>query len=697
MRNTVSDSNWIRDSFMLKDKDAQQLHQAKVRIHSTVKYKYTNSQLGGSFVINPWPQFSQRADIRHTNIYGETTHMGRYYSEAIDDHQQVVHFRMGVPKFNSLTTFFGAFYSPSANVLARQGRAPSLFFEMGRLAGSVVTIGLAPIMHVGKMLRFFTDKPASRYYYLKPTMPLYWNAVSTIVNTITVNMGIIPRIFPESANRLNDGTQWTETDAKALGKMLPGIIREDGGIDIYALSTRAQRLANHFNESMEEYLNNSAKVTKDNPDQGIADFIGESATGEFISSHWTPTKAIEELAEVTDESMYGTIKGLLDRYLGTVDGQPKGKDQSKIEGNDMGYEGESRDEGWVNSMLEFFQGERKMGGDFISFRVDHTGTNTESFSNSVKEPSIVSTINSTSSEAREKRFNIADGNLAANGVAGMIGTAAQMAKDFIGGLSEKFGVAGIAALAGNAFIDIPDTWDSSTADVGRTTLNIPLRAPYGHDFSRLQNLIVPMSALMAMALPLSSGKQSYTSPFILEMYNEGRTQISLGMVESLTFTRGVGDVGWIKGSRYMAVDCQLSIVDLSKIVHMPIAPNFSLGQAATMAVTDAVVDGSAGTARLLGMQEQTIEDMSTAISASMMPSTFDDDNKYTQYLAVLGSLPMEAQINTFRKFKLRAAQQRAQFNAWKSPAHLTQWAMGGFFGDVIKAVSVATARGGNGD
>ena len=33
--------------------------------------------------------------------------------------------------------------------------------------------------------------PASKYYYLKPTMPMYWKAVGTMVNAIAVNTRMI--------------------------------------------------------------------------------------------------------------------------------------------------------------------------------------------------------------------------------------------------------------------------------------------------------------------------------------------------------------------------------------------------------------------------------------------------------------------------------------------------------------------------
>ena len=679
MRNQVKDSSWIKQSFMVKGDRVDRLYEAKLRIMSTASYKYTNSQLGGSFVMNPWPQFTPLADTRPRSAYADQPRikMGRYHSEALDDNMQVVNFRLGVPKFNSLVQFFGDFYSVEANTMARQARGTSVFFQMGRLAGGVVTIGLTPIILAGKAIRFFIDKPSSRYYYLKPAMPLYWNAVTTIVNTIAVNMGIIPRIYPNAQAAFNDGVEWGPDQIAQLHSMMPGIINKSGGLDIYAISTRAQRLANDFNEKMEQALENTQNATT----------VGSSLRN-FIANNWK-TAVIPGYAAVSaGKQGYNNIKELLDTYLSTQDGQPLQSD-----GQTASFEVDTREKSWVDAMTDYFHGERQMGADFVSFRVDHTGTQTESFSSQTGESGISSSINSTSSESREKRFNVMDGNLSDDAISGMIGGAIKAVKEIASGVATQFGIEGVAALAGNAFVDIPDTWQGSSAELGGITLNIPLRAPYGHGFSRLQNLVVPMSCLLAMALPLSSGKHSYTSPFILEMYSEGRCQCSLGMVRDLTFVRGSGDTGWIKGSKYMAVDAQLSIVDLSKIVHMPIAPNFTASNAVVMGAVDMVADVGVGqAARMIGMSEQTISDASTVVSSALMPSTFDEDNKYTSLMAVWGSLPMEAQVNSWRKFKLRATQQRAKFEAWTSPAHLVQWAMGGIAGDVIKAVSTATDR-----
>lgn len=666
MRSPISDTSWIRQSFMLPTGGINE-YDAIRRIHTTADFKYTDTTIGGNFALNALPQFTRFADIKRLNEYKGSKGQGRFYSEAIDDHAQLIHIRLGLPKFNSLTRFFGDFYSVEASTLARTGRTPSVFFELGRAAGGVVTAGLQIFLLGAKFIRFFIDKPASRYYYLKPAMPLYWNAVSSIVNGIAVNMGVIPRIGGVEHTKFNEGVEWSTADIQLIRKQLPDIVREDGGIDIYAVSNRAQRLANAFNDALEKEL---AKSTSRNNMQSRLRRMYTVAKWEAIKT------SVDKEARASSQKTY------LDNYLSTPDGE---FDRSVSPG---ATENDNREQSWIEKMAEFYHAERKMGADFVSFRVDHTGSATESFSNSTKPAGIADTINSTSASARDARFNIADGNIDDGVLGSAFGGAMNAIKDFIMGGAQTLSIHGIAALAGSAFVDIPDTWDSSTADVGRSTFTIPLRAPYAHNYSRLQNLVIPMAALLATCLPLSAGKQAYTAPFILELFNQGRTQVRLGMVESMTFTRGVGETGWLPDGRFMGVDVTLTIIDLSKVVHMPLNPGFGIGRAATMAVAEKVL----GAATSIGGDSATGERIGQAAAAALMSSTYDDDNKYSDYLAVLGSLPMDAQINTFRKLKLRLTQQAAEFKAWTSPAHGMNWFMGTLPGSVIKAFSLATAR-----
>jgi hypothetical protein len=163
---------------------------------------------------------------------------------------------------------------------------------------------------------------------------------------------------------------------------------------------------------------------------------------------------------------------------------------------------------------------------------------------------------------------------------------------------------------------------------------------------------------------------------LLEVFNQGRTQIREGMIESISVERGVGDVGWTKTGKPLGIDVTITIVDLSTILSMPINPGFSNIQGAATLAAEALA-GDAGV---------------TAVTA-ISKATYGEDNKYTDYLATLASLPFEDQISTKRRWKLAMARGRAEYGAWKSPARIASGVMDTFPGDIIKMLSLPTDRG----
>lgn len=666
MAKKARDSEWIRQCFLLPEHAYADVATAARRIYTTADQKFTDTTLGGNWALNALPQFTRHADQKRKGIYSGSMGMGLFYSEIIDDNAQLIHVRLGMPKFNSLYRFFSNFYSAQAGSLARTGRAGGAFFQLGKVVGTVVSLPLWPLSFAGSAIRFFADRPATTYYSLSPKMPLYWNAFATMVNGVAVNLGVIPRVWTDQQASLFDpDTRFRSDDVARFHKLLPGVIRRDGGFDIYAVANRAQRLANAYYEAMENETN---KVG--NPEQ--------------------LTAAMRRMA-TTNVAALDPGKNSLEDYLKEYLDSPEGfKDENNpVSGEFMDVD--KRERSYLESISDFFMGEARMGSDFVTWRVDHTGVQTESFNSSVKEAGITGTINSMSGEARSKRFNFADGNIDS---AGITQWAADAARQFMTGIAVKFDMQGIAALAGNAFVDIPQVWDTSSADVNRSTFTIPLRSPYGHDYSRMVNLLIPMCGLLCMALPISTGAQSWSSPFILELFNKGRTRIRTGIVDSISVQRGVGDVGWTPDGKFLGVDVTLSIIDLSQVVHMPINASLDPLEQAWKVAAAGVGSGVATVANALGadLNVQAVGTGTGAAAASILRSSYTEDNLLSDMMTVWGSLPMEAQVNSLRKLRLNLTRQMADAEQWKSPAHLVNWAMGGISGDLLKAISLRTNR-----
>lgn len=659
----TSDVAWVRQAFMLP-KHTLAAQSAKRRLFSNAAFKFTDTTLGGNFAINPPPQFTRYADLKVRGRFSKSKGMGRYYSEALDDNAQHIHMRFGVPEYNSLTNFFTNFYDHEAATLVRTGRAPGIFYSLGKAAGFVVSLPLQVAIVGGSAYRFFMSKPASKYYYLKPTMPLYWNAVNTIANGIAVNMGIVPRVMSDESNAImgvaKDHT-YNAADIERFHRVLPDVFRKKGGVDIYAVATRAQRLADQHHREISEFMS-SYDTT--------ADLIGkmqelerEAEAGRGGLS-MPKSRGIEAYLQTYAESIYGTVT------------EGEGKES---------VENRSR----MDLMFDSFLAEWRDGAAFTTFRVNHTGTASESFSNSTRDSEISSKFNGMASSARNARFSVAEGNISDGVLGSMVGAVGGAVKDFVMGALDSVGIAGLGALAGNAFVDIPKHWDGSTANLPRMEYTLELRSPFGNKMSRFMNLWIPVSMLLAGALPRSTGTQSYNSPFLVELYSKGRAQTRLGIIDSMTITRGVGNLGWTPDGEALGVDVTFSVIDLSSVMHMPIV---SALRGADLAGAAAATVGAGLVATGGGAVVGTA--LAAGGAALVAKSLFDDDNTYTDYLAVIGSLGLVDQIYPLRRLKLNLTRKLTAFDSWLSPTHFANWSMGTFPSQVISAFSRITDRGG---
>lgn len=622
----MKDTDWVRQSFMLPA-NAIDAVDAVRRIFTDASLKFTDTTLGGNFAVNPPPQFCRHADLKVKGRFSGSRGMGRYYSEAIDDNSQHVHMRFGVPQFNSLTSFFTSFYDPEASVLARTGRNSGLFYYSGRVLGFVITLPLQPIIQTGRFYKFLVGEPTSKYYFLKPTMPNYWSAVQTIANGIGVNMGIIPRVFSSETDIIKEsGGDYSADDIAYYHRMLPEIFAEGGGIDVYAVATRAQRLADRNRTLLTEHLE---KATNNEDLQ--------ARMQEFQST------MIEDPGSTHMSAISGKAGSRgFDAYINAWKAQQAATPPGNVE--DVEKEGSKS---WFQSIGEFATAEARDGSQFVTFRVDYTGTASESFSSTARESDIAGAINSMSSSTRSTRFSFADGNLGDNVIAGTLESIAKGVSDVATGIADGIGVSGLAALAGRALVDIPKHWESSSFQPTRHEFTIQLRTPYGNKMSRYLNLMVPLSMILAGALPLSTGKQSYTSPFLCELYSKGRGQIRLGIIDSLTITRGVGNLGWTQDGDPLGIDVSFSVLDLSTIMHMPIASS---------------------------------------------QGVISDDTAFTDYLAVLGSLGLADQIYPTKKLRLNITRKITELKTWLSPAKQANWFMGTAPARLISSLAHSTER-----
>jgi hypothetical protein len=591
------DHQWVRQAFivpysedgrsgrrkpMLEDIDIRN------RKYSSASFKYTDSSLGGNHCINPPPQFTRYADIRTPGMLPDarevsvpyaagSTGMGRYYSEAIDDHNQIIHLRFGVPSYNSLTQFFTGFYNSTASQLARTGRVDESFFEaFSKFAVKVITIAVLPLTIIpmlfimaGSAVRFLLRMPSSKFYYLKPTMAVYWHAVTSMVNQLSVNKRLVTYTQSEVYESFVGEKARIDNTQKTIYHQIFPELEANGMIDIYQIANRSKRLE----------MRHRAQLFKQLLQKGDAGWYGKvkKVYDEKLGLGQADPK----------ESMPFSLKTFMEKWMSAKElakGSSEGSVERDIRKGPEIKEGSSPDDAkkalsskyepnMSGKFWDYFEANAADGSEWASFRVDYTGPVSESFSNSSAPSSLAQKLNSASSGARDLKINLAGGNIDPLGI---VSSVLSGVGSVMSAAADVLHISGLAAFAGNAFVDIPDHWESATASLPKSTYTMTLISPYGNPVSQMFSIYIPLCMLLAGCLPLAAGKQSWQSPFLCELYDRGRSICRLGMIESLSITRGVSNLGFNDEGDAMAVDVSFSIKDFSSVVAMPIQQKVSI-------------------------------------------------------------------------------------------------------------------------
>jgi len=726
----IIDNDWVQSRFIVPDINIPETL-VDYRYASSATYKYTDSALGGNIHINPRPQFTRYCDIRAVskigrsngvsftdsanvtiaplsgNKLGNRMGMGRYYSEAIDDNQQTVFMEFGLPRFNSMTDFFLRAIDYSDSILANTGRS-SFFYNAGQAAGYIGMLIAFPMITIGitafkLMASLFTNANLYNYYYLAPHMHLYWSTVNQLVTQLGTELGLLSPVFsgtnfgvPTSKEELdalkanpNNGDvvigNTLNLDTQAMSDIrdyLPdGMISENNYIDMFAIATRAQRVANIRKAKQnalyeQEGIWNILTKEGDIVDKALSiqNKINDNFTFEAyfkdLAQHLKPISAPDDkLEEATKEAKVKEAEAMrsstteekkepTEAEIAAAEEAKKAKDkQNKQEAADAATTQKMKQshkyketvskeqESWATNFLGAVDATARQGGAYAVFGVDFTGSVSESFSNSTGTINTGDTIKQASSRARNLKFDLAGGNMV-NGMDSML----QGAKAIVAGVldSVSFGLSSvIQTMTGGAFIDIPKKWDDSSASFPSVSYSMQLISPYGNTISQLQNMYIPLCMILAGVLPLSTGKSSYTSPFLCSLYSKGVQNIRLGMITDVSITRGTSNLAFNKNRRPLALDITFQVTDFSTLITAPVSSDtFS---------------------RMI----KTIGNVFTPVA--------EDDTPLGNYLSVLGGRDLLTSKYAIHKAKLRISKVLMDFDQATSAA---SWGMRG--GSIIE-------------
>lgn len=687
----LQDRDWIRKSFMLNVADIRKDFQ-KFATHSYADDSVVDGKLGGHLAVNAPPQNCPYADIRtgallnDVSTDGETSDgVGRYWAEQQERNMSLIHMNFGTLRYKGMIPFFTNFYDVEAATLARTGRGTSIFFKIGWAAGTVgfiaamvcvVPFGVAVLAGYGAL--FILGRPSSQYYYVQPTMSPFWDRATFIANAMTANMKLTPRIWANGGffdKASESETPITESYREYAHRIAPTIFKKSGGADIYKICNRYARLESQRREKLlqigtaasspqalaqgvETFLRNREKAAEG---ESIDDYreryynsvlgdlahaqydpLAESAKNTDLSA--SPTVAApdgsstdqrtadqanaEGAAQSADEKNAGVAKNLQETDIkASWQRAEDGSDNYKVVGG-LGPDAKS---GPATQSVSSFVTDMQQGSQWVTFATQAMGTIQESFTNSTRESDISTTLNGLSNSAASARFSFSGGSTGSDAIDGVFRAVGDLFKGALTGVHLE----GLLGLAGNANVSIPKHYDSSQAQFQDSTFTIELRNPYGNPLSQFINLYVPLALLMAAALPISTGTQSYTAPYFCHLIAKGRTHARTAMITSMSITRGVGNLGWNNQHQALGIDVTFTVSDMQTIMHAPIDVGFNV--------------------------------------LKPWKLLMDDDSAFKDYLGTMASLTLADQMDglNIRKMGINLAQKELAISSYFSKSHFS--------------------------
>lgn len=715
--NDVKDIDWVRQCLFVPYRNpnggnardsAEFQHIASLSYASLM---FEDTSLGGNEVMNPKPQPCRFSDPKVKSIIAQvdtnlnyigkgtdridktkTFGMGEWYADTINRNKQVITLQAGTPSFNSLTNFFTGFYDPYHADAVNTGRIGNNFgFNIGQFIG-YVTMWSISIPYTVLSFAYSTGKkiysdlarrPLSKFYYVKPTMALYWGTVQGIVNAMVVNLkqqgGLTPGDLKTKSGAKSDTEadpatalaaykDYNNGDLEVLGQLLPDLYLSDtGGFSVYGIASRYERMADAHQRRLQKIFNDNK--TLDEVNVAIQSYFNNGLQNSDFDKLNNPT--LKDLQTAYKNSVAGKGKFLSDKLIDNTTEAPP-LDANKTPDNSASLESNANTAATSNpdqpankvsyslfdEMLgykDYLEGELRDGSAFVSFTVDYERHASESFSNGTKESEIAATMNSTARSSREHLFSFANGNIGDGLVASSVEAFLGFAADVVQGAADALSLSGLAMLGGRAFVDIPEFWDNSTVSLNSTTYTIPLRSWSGHPIALLQNIYIPLAMWLALASPRSTGRASYSSPYYVKLWQKGYAQIQTGIVTQLSITRGTGNLGWNAYGQPIAIDLSVTVTDLSKIMHIPITADLS------------------------------IKDMLSIKLTGYAASMFDEDTKFTDLMAVYTSLGLSDQYYPLSRWRIRNQRAQMNFDSFFSMDHLMTTARDTLPGNILSA------------
>lgn len=328
------------------------------------------------------------------------------------------------------------------------------------------------------------------------------------------------------------------------------------------------------------------------------------------------------------------------------------------EEGEITYEDNTQDRSWMGDIVDLLETSLYGGFDAITFRCEHNGAVTDSFSNTTTQSAMAGKFNSAVKSVNDFRFDMADGQTGIGVMDGVL----NMARDAVAGIASSASIVNIPlALTNNSHINIPEHWSESSANLHRETYKFEFRATYASLYSQITTMWAPFCMLLPLILPNSAGPSAQTSPFLTKVFAKGRQIIRNGIVDSATIRFGDGPGGWTRDRKCLNITVELTFVDMEKYISLPIARASGL--------LTSITNPAAATSRML-----------------------TDVGPYNAYLARIAGTDY---LDTILRWSMLSRRLTTQATAWKQsvdPANIAGMVADSMIGDMTKMLARPLAR-----
>ena len=230
------------------------------------------------------------------------------------------------------------------------------------------------------------------------------------------------------------------------------------------------------------------------------------------------------------------------------------------------FENTLGDWSWENNLpdeLNAFSAYR--GG--VAFYLNADSSFSEGFNNSSAPSALLSKVNSLSDIGREINFI-----MGSRGEGTAMGKIHDMGKDIgaaAGETTQKMMPEGLLGSLASGIsstviqggkLMFPEIWSDSSYSRDYN-INLKLVSPDNDDYSIFLNILAPLVHIIALVAPHNVDVNGYISPFIVRVFYKGVFSCPMGLIQSVSFTKG-GEGNWSQSGLPTVVDVSISIKEL---------------------------------------------------------------------------------------------------------------------------------------